>query len=1055
MRIVRWLSDNILFVFTLFLLAFIPLYPKFPLIDIKNTWVYIRLEDFFVLLAVVLLGMQVLRRKATLKTPLTIPIILFWVIGGISTLSAIYFIFPYIADVFPNVAILSYVRRIEYLAVFFVAFASMRDKRFFPYIVAVTIATLIGVVIYGYGQKSYTFYELQLFGNTVTLGWPQTFYAYSTMNEEFAKGIPLRLSEFARVTSTFAGHYDLAAYLVMVIPITASLIFGFRKWYAKIFFFLTALSGLILLLMTASRVSFAVYLATITFMLILQKKKLLIIPVIIASIFLLNSFQGISQRYSSTIKQVDLVVDARTGKAVGIATTQSVKDANDNQKKKPAIVIEEKQSTGEDLPQGSGYINLPVKPSTRTITDIQYKRMRVQAGTESAQITNIEGDFVIKKVLAYDVSFTTRFQGEWPRAIDAFKRSLFLGSGYSSISLATDNNYLRILGEIGILGLLSYLSIFLVAGIYLAKVLSHVDSKPVKSFVLGITAGVFGLGLNAILIDVFEASKVAFVLWLFMGIGLGLLHLYQKQAIDYKKELFAVITSLPAIAIYILLATFLLFSFTFDNYFIGDDFTWLRWAADCKKVAYVDGITDCQPIKTTIQEYFTKADGFFYRPGTKLYFFAMYAIFWLNPVPYYLVLIGGHVVATVLVLLLATKVLRSKIFGTIAALFFLVVSVHSEALFWISTTGHLVASCMMFASLLFYIYWQENKKNIIFFIGSIAAMIIAPLFHEMGIVTPFFIVAYDIAMHGKSILNHYRQYWYYLLYILLISFYLFARSYAKSHGLSGDYNYNFAKLPYNFVGNMMGYIGISLIGSKVMPLFDILRQSARTQRVLSLLAIIAVVGVIALFYKFIIKKLQSDDKQVILFSMLFFVIALLPFVGLGNMSLRYAYVASFAVVLLLAYLLQKLGVFLAKRNYYLAVVVIGILITLFTTFHISELYRIDKQWTEAGQITNTLLINFNDVYGANIKQNPVFYFVNVPIKHNEAWIFPVGISDALWFTFQNEYLTVHAAPTLDIALDAAEGSASARVFEFDKKGNVEEVIRTKSTILVPIEDDKQ
>ena len=41
MKIYKWISENLLFVTTLFLLAFIPLYPKLPLFDIKNTWVKI------------------------------------------------------------------------------------------------------------------------------------------------------------------------------------------------------------------------------------------------------------------------------------------------------------------------------------------------------------------------------------------------------------------------------------------------------------------------------------------------------------------------------------------------------------------------------------------------------------------------------------------------------------------------------------------------------------------------------------------------------------------------------------------------------------------------------------------------------------------------------------------------------------------------------------------------------------------------------------------------------------------------------------------------------
>ena len=70
------------------------------------------------------------------------------------------------------------------------------------------------------------------------------------------------------------------------------------------------------------------------------------------------------------------------------------------------------------------------------------------------------------------------------------------------------------------------------------------------------------------------------------------------------------------------------------------------------------------------------------------------------------------------------------------------------------------------------------------------------------------------------------------------------------------------------------------------------------------------------------------------------------------------------------------------------------------------------------------------------------------MKTGEAWIFPVGLPDALWFTFQTENLTVHISKSLGAAFDSAEGSSSAKVFDFDKEGNVEEVFRTKEIIPV-------
>ena len=79
-KIFSWISDNILFLATLFLLFFIPLYPKLPLIDIKNTWVYVRIEDFIVLFVLLAWLALFIRKKISLKTPLTLPIIFFWII---------------------------------------------------------------------------------------------------------------------------------------------------------------------------------------------------------------------------------------------------------------------------------------------------------------------------------------------------------------------------------------------------------------------------------------------------------------------------------------------------------------------------------------------------------------------------------------------------------------------------------------------------------------------------------------------------------------------------------------------------------------------------------------------------------------------------------------------------------------------------------------------------------------------------------------------------------------------------------------------------------------
>src|SRR5437867_4064598 len=119
-KIFSFLKNNILFVETIILMIFIPFYPKIPLIDIKNTWVYIRAEYFLILIVLFSWIVLLLRKKVTLKTPLTLPIMFFWITGAIATINGVLLIFPTLANVFPNVAFLSLVRHIEYLSLFFV-----------------------------------------------------------------------------------------------------------------------------------------------------------------------------------------------------------------------------------------------------------------------------------------------------------------------------------------------------------------------------------------------------------------------------------------------------------------------------------------------------------------------------------------------------------------------------------------------------------------------------------------------------------------------------------------------------------------------------------------------------------------------------------------------------------------------------------------------------------------------------------------------------------------------------------------------------------------------
>ena len=1062
MNFLKKIKDFILPSLVLFLLAFIPLYPKLPLVDIQNTWVYIRVEDFIVFIVLAFWFYLLLKKQVTLKTPLTIPIFVFWLVGAIATIHGVIIIFPTIASVFPNVALLSYIRHIEYLSVFFLAYSSVRNKGYTIAVIWVLISTFLLVIVYGFGQKY--------------LSFP----AYLTMNEEYAKGIPIIISPLNRISSTFAGHYDLAAYLVLVIPIVVSLIFGFKNLLIKIFLGITSILGFALLFMTVSRVSFFVLFIALFFVLFFHKRKafFIVAPIILlGGVVFLFSQQSLLARFGSTVKETDVLVNSVTGEAIGHVTFQPrsylfdkvILENNEASELKPitplereraikegvpthliplrlpkeaAIVQAEITSTGETLPQGTGYINLSLSPVSKRLNSFFFE-YPPKGSTKSASVKLVPGDYLVKRASAYDLSCTTRFQGEWPNALRAFGRNIFFGSGYGSVSLAVDNNYYRMLGETGLLGTGSFIAILLVLGIYIKKFLPSVESNVVKSFVLGFTAGVIGLSLNAILIDVFEASKIAFQLWILVGIIAGTLALYHTHSFNIYKEIGRALTSSYAVITYLIGLSVILFSITLNTYFTGDDFTWFRWAAECK----VDAST-CKSVPSIITHYFFNSDGFFYRPGTKTYFLLMYPVFWLNQVVYHAVSVALHIAVVVLLYILARKIFKNKLLAAGSSLVFLLLSSYLEIVLWVSGTGHLFNAIFILLGLLLYILWTESKKNRYLFL-SIIASLFSLMFHEMGIITPFLAIAYSVSRleheNWRSFLNIFKEKIIYLLFLPQIV-YLFVRYFAHTHWFNGDYSYNLIKLPFNAIGNAFGYFLISLAGPMSYPLYEKIRISMR-ENVLIALVLAVVIAVVAFFLtKYISVRLSKDDRKVVVFGVLFFLVCLIPFLGLGNITFRYSYLASFGVVIIFMLAVYRLYEYLRMYGRDVALLAVATLFSVFCLYHIIQSQQMIIRWDGAGNIVKNFLQSVDYQYSEEWTKNPNgvdLYFTKVPIKNGEAWVFPVGLEDVMWFAFKNDDIRIHQVEDISQVPDEAFASKTQWVFEFEGNGSLKRYVWSK------------
>src|SRR5260221_1266778 len=92
-KLLAWVDEYLLLGLSLFLVIFIPLWPKIPLVQpIPGYIVRIRLEDVVVGVTTVFFLLQLVRKKVSIQTPLTRWMFFYVVCGFLSLISAFFLI---------------------------------------------------------------------------------------------------------------------------------------------------------------------------------------------------------------------------------------------------------------------------------------------------------------------------------------------------------------------------------------------------------------------------------------------------------------------------------------------------------------------------------------------------------------------------------------------------------------------------------------------------------------------------------------------------------------------------------------------------------------------------------------------------------------------------------------------------------------------------------------------------------------------------------------------------------------------------------------------------
>jgi hypothetical protein len=197
------------------------------------------------------------------------------------------------------------------------------------------------------------------------------------------------------------------------------------------------------------------------------------------------------------------------------------------------------------------------------------------------------------------------------------------------------------------------------------------------------------------------------------------------------------------------------------------------------------------------------------------------------------------------------------------------------------------------------------------------------------------------------------------------------------------------------------------------------------------------------------KNSDSEKRKIILFGLLFIFITLAPFLWLDDISYRHSYFSSIGFIILFVYIMSVLYKFLQNSGSMIARLGIFVVISLFVLLQIVQIQQIQGNWYTAGNKVQTMFKSIQASYQDSwATESMQLYFVNVPIREGEAWVFPVGLSDGLLLVLQNPHLNIHQVNSLDEAYtQVGIQTEDEKIFVVDGSGNLVENRKPQENIV--------
>lgn len=514
-NIPSWIKSNYVQFALLIYIILILVVPKIPLIK-TSVSIPIRLDDLLIVPLILLAAIKYRHDRSHLKlfsnsvsmiALLWLVVLLVCTVIGIAERT--------VSD--PKIGLLFWLRYVQYISVMWVAYIALPSLNQMKKYFLVLVGLLIPLGIYGIFQR------LGIIG-----GYGGGFYNY------------IWVSVTDRSFATFAGPYELAAYLVLTIPMLVALLLALKRHYHYLGWAVVMIVSVLSISFTAARTPLAgVFVGINTLLLFVSewRKRALIFGLslifLIIPFFVSDTLVTRTNDLLATFRSYSNSLSAEKTTTPGIQLTEKTTTANTQ----PTTG---NQSTGN---QSSTTVSSPTVPTTTHPVTIPKTNPVVKNVVHVAgKILESENNNVTSKPAAAAVassptspntvtiepSLKWRIENLWPKAINNFLQNPLFGSGLSSAGISVDSTYLTLLGETGLIGI----SIFILLMLLIVRLLvqnirlSHgID----RLLFIGFLGGLIGLLINAVFIDVFRASKIAYTFWILVGLSIRYFYLLRKQ----------------------------------------------------------------------------------------------------------------------------------------------------------------------------------------------------------------------------------------------------------------------------------------------------------------------------------------------------------------------------------------------------------------------------------------------------------------------------------------------------------------------------------------------